>query len=60
MEENLDLIKESNSSEDKPLKKDQTAHDSSKESSTSNNKNQQVSNKEEIGNKTLNNMIYIM
>ena len=57
MEENVDSIKESNSSEDGPLKKDQFDVDSSKEPSTSINKNQQVSNKEEIDNKTSNNMV---
>ena len=57
MEENVDSIKESNSSEDGPLNKDQIEVDSSKEPSTSINKNQQVSNKEEIDNKTSNNMV---
>ena len=57
MEENVDSIKESNSSKDGPLKKDQIDLDSSKEPSTSINKNQQVSNKEEIDNKTTNNMV---
>ena len=55
--ENVDSIKKSNSSEDGPLKKDQIEVDSSKEPSTSINKNQQVSNKEEIDNKTSNNMV---
>ena len=55
--ENVDSIKESNSSEDGPLNKDQIKVDSSKEPSTSINKNQQVSNKEEIDNKTSNNMV---
>ena len=55
--ENVDSIKESNSSEDGPLNKDQIEVDSSKEPSTSINKNQQVSNKEEIDNKTSNNMV---
>ena len=57
MEENVDSIKESNSSENGPLNKDQIEVDSSKEPSTSINKNQQVSNKEEIDNKTSNNMV---
>ena len=57
MEENVDSIKESNSSEDGPLKKDQSGVDSSKEPSISISKNQQVTNKEEIGNKTSNNMV---
>ena len=55
--EKVDSIKESNSSEDGPLNKDQIEVDSSKEPSTSINKNQQVSNKEEIDNKTSNNMV---
>ena len=55
--ENVDSIKESNNSEDGPLNKDQIEVDSSKEPSTSINKNQQVSNKEEIDNKTSNNMV---
>ena len=55
--ENVDSIKESNSSEDGPLNKDQIEVDSSKEPSTSINKNQQVSNKEEIDNKTSNIMV---
>ena len=55
--ENVDSIKESNSSEDGTLNKDQIEVDSSKEPSTSINKNQQVSNKEEIDNKTSNNMV---
>ena len=55
--ENVDSIKESNSSEDVPLNKDQIEVDSSKEPSTSINKNQQVSNKEEIDNKTSNIMV---
>ena len=55
--ENVDSIKENNSSEDGPLNKDQIEVDSSKEPSTSINKNQQVSNKEEIDNKTSNNMV---
>ncbi len=57
MEENVDSIKESNSSKNGSLKKDQIEVDSSKEPSTSINKNQQVSNKEEIGKKTSNNMV---
>ncbi len=57
MEENVDSIKESDSGEDGPLKKNQIDHDSSKEPSSSINKNQQVSNKEEIDNKTLKNMV---
>ena len=55
--ENVDSIKENNSSEDGPLNKDQIVVDSLKEPSTSINKNQQVSNKEEIDNKTSNNMV---
>ena len=57
MEENVDSIKESNNSEDKPLKKDQIGDVSPKETSSSISKNQQVTNKEEIGNKTSNNMV---
>ena len=57
MEVNVDSIKESNSGEDGPLKKDQIDLESSKEPSTSINKNQKVSIKEEIDNKTSNNMI---
>ena len=57
MEENVDSIKESNNSEDKPLKKDQIGDVSPKEPSISISKNQQVTNKEEIGNKTSNNMV---
>ena len=57
MEENVDSIKESNSSKNGSLKKDQIEVDSSKEPSTSINKNQQASNKEEIVNKTSNNTI---
>ncbi len=57
MEENVDSIKEINSSEDGLLKKDQIEIDSSKEPSASINKNQQVFNKEEIDNKALNNMV---
>ena len=57
MEENVDSIKESNSSKNGSLKKDQIEVDSSKEPSTSINKNQQVSNNEEIDNKTSNNMV---
>ena len=57
MEENVDSIKESNNSEDKPLKKDQIGDVSPKEPSSSISKNQQVNNKEEIGNKTSNNMV---
>ena len=57
MVENVDSIKESNNSEDKPLKKDQIGDVSPKETSSSISKNQQVTNKEEIGNKTSNNMV---
>ena len=57
MEENVDSIKESNISKDGSLKKDQIDVDSSKEPSTSINRNQQVSNKEEIDNKTSNNVV---
>ena len=57
MEEIVDSIKESNNSEDKPLKKDQIGDVSPKETSSSISKNQQVTNKEEIGNKTSNNMV---
>ena len=42
MEENVDSIKESNNSEDKPLKKDQIGDVSPKETSSSISKNQQV------------------
>ena len=55
--ENVDSIKENNSSEDGQLNKNQIEVDSSKEPSTSINKNQQVSNKEEIDNKTSNNIV---
>ena len=57
MEENVDSIKESNSRKDGSLKKFQIEIDSSKEPSTSINKNQQVPNKEEIDNKKSNNML---
>ncbi len=57
MEENVDSIKESNNSDDKLLKKDQIGDVSPKETSSSISKNQQVTNKEEIGNKTSNNMV---
>ena len=57
MEENVDSIKESNNLEDIPLKKDQIGDVSRKETSSSISKNQQVTNKEEIGNKTSNNMV---
>ncbi len=57
MEENVESIKESNSSKDGQLKKDQIEVDSSKELSTSINKNQQVSNKKEIDNNTSKNMV---
>ena len=57
MEENVDSIKESNNSDDKLLKKDQIGDVSPKETSSSISKNQQVTNKVEIGNKTSNNMV---
>ena len=57
MEENVDSIKESNRMEDEILKKNQIDNNSSKEPSTPINKNQQIFNKEEIGNKTSNNIL---
>ena len=57
MEENVDSFKERITKDDDPLKKDIIDIDSSKEPSTSLNKNQQISNEEEIDNKTSNNMV---
>ena len=56
MKENVDSIKESNSKEDESLKKEQIEVDRINDPSTSINKNQQVSNEEEIGKKNSNNM----
>ena len=57
MEENLDSIRENVIKKDDLLKKDLVDIDISKETSNLINKNQQDSNKEEIGNKTSNNMV---